>query len=122
MTENTVDLAMNWQSCVGIFVALIENGTAEGRRNAIAEMKRMAWLADHAFKPLEIYLAPIAGDTLADRRSAITGFDVVLRLVDGDPIEEHEDLTEAKAEDVFFSLQERFPQAHVTDLRGLIHY
>lgn len=43
-----VDLTPTWASLVPAFVALIENGTAEGRAVAIAEIGRMAAALDEA--------------------------------------------------------------------------
>lgn len=45
-TGRTVDLTPTWAGLFPVFRALIENGNAEGRRTAWAELARMAALAD----------------------------------------------------------------------------
>lgn len=42
----TIDLTPTWVSLIPYFVAAIENGTDEGRRIAIDELKRLAAFAD----------------------------------------------------------------------------
>jgi hypothetical protein len=47
-TPRTIDVTPTWSGLVHAFVALIENGTAEGRATAISEIRRMAAIADEA--------------------------------------------------------------------------
>jgi len=42
----TVDITPTWVAVVPVLLAAIENGTSEGRRLAIEELKRMASIAD----------------------------------------------------------------------------
>lgn len=42
----TIDFTPTWQAVLPIMIAAIENGTFEGRKLAIAELNRMASLAD----------------------------------------------------------------------------
>ncbi len=48
MTIRTIDITPTWADLVNVLVMLVENGTPEGRANAIAEMRRMAAAADMA--------------------------------------------------------------------------
>jgi hypothetical protein len=41
-----VDMTPTWESMIGVFVALIESGNAQGRKTAIEELTRMAKIAD----------------------------------------------------------------------------
>jgi hypothetical protein len=41
-----IDVTPTWEQSVNIFVLLIENGDTKGRATAIAELKRMARIAD----------------------------------------------------------------------------
>lgn len=45
---NTLNLTPTWEGLVPAFIALIENGTTEGRSTAITEITRMAQIADQA--------------------------------------------------------------------------
>jgi hypothetical protein len=45
---NTINLTPTWEGLVPAFIALIENGTPEGRAMAIKEITRMAQIADQA--------------------------------------------------------------------------
>lgn len=44
----TIDVTPSWEGLLPAFLALIENGTSEGRAIAVAELTRMARLADNA--------------------------------------------------------------------------
>lgn len=44
----TIDVTPTWEGLVPAFLALIENGTPEGRAMAVKEITRMAQIADHA--------------------------------------------------------------------------
>jgi hypothetical protein len=46
MTRHAIDLTPTWSDTVGLLVALIEGSNAKGRATAIAELQRMAALAD----------------------------------------------------------------------------
>lgn len=47
MTEpKTINITPSWQGLVPAFLALIEDGTAEGRNFAVSEIARMAKVAD----------------------------------------------------------------------------
>ena len=45
---NTLNITPTWEGLVPAFLALIEEGTAEGRAMAIKELTRMAQIADQA--------------------------------------------------------------------------
>jgi len=44
--EFTIDATPTWVSLIPVFVAVIENGSAEGRKIAIEELTRLAKFAD----------------------------------------------------------------------------
>jgi hypothetical protein len=46
MTTTTIDVTPLWEEIVPALVLILENGTASGREIAIAEITRMAQLAD----------------------------------------------------------------------------
>lgn len=62
---------------------------------------------------LQIELFPMAGDTLANRRSEVTHWDVLVRPEGGDPVEEHEGLTYDQALAKLSELETKYPTASV---------
>lgn len=44
----TIDITPTWAGILPVLLAAIENGTPEGRRFAISELRRMAQIADNA--------------------------------------------------------------------------
>jgi hypothetical protein len=45
---NTIDITPTWREALNICLAVLENGTAEGRKIAMGELTRMAEIADRA--------------------------------------------------------------------------
>lgn len=46
MTTKTIDMTPTWEGMLPILLTLLENGSAAGRATAMAEMRKMAKLAD----------------------------------------------------------------------------
>ncbi len=46
MTTKTFDITPTWSGILPVLAAALQNGTAEGQRMAMEELKRMAQLAD----------------------------------------------------------------------------
>jgi hypothetical protein len=74
---------------------------------------------------LEIGLYPMKtlenGDqTLAENSEEIEFYDVDIRPDGGDPFEEFDNLTEAQANAMVSALEQRYPDAGVSDLRDLL--
>lgn len=118
--NNTISLKMSWQSTLTPILTILESGNAEGRQFAMDELKRMAWLADHAFSPLEITIFPMNEDTLAENIKDIQYYDVMVRPEGSDPIEEYEYLTYDEAWEKAKDLMDRYPQASFEDLTDII--
>ena len=47
---HTIDVTPTWRALIPVMIAVIENGTAEGRKLVISELYRMADIADQAVK------------------------------------------------------------------------
>lgn len=125
MTTETIDISMNWEQTLPLLLILVQDGDYEGRVFANQQLKKMAWLADCAFKPLEIGIYPMrilpTGEyTLAQTEDEIDHYDVDVRHEGTDPIFEREHLTEEEADRLVVELEVKFPQAGINDLRELL--
>jgi hypothetical protein len=81
--------------------------------------------AERQGEGLEIGLYPMKtlenGDqTLAENSEEIEFYDVDIRPDGGDPFEEFDNLTEAQADAMVSALEQRYPDAGVSDLRDLL--
>lgn len=102
--NDTINLRMTWVGMLPSLIALMQDGSAKGRKVAMLELTRMARLADDAFKPLEITIYP--------------NYSVDIRPEGSDPLCEYECLTEEQAEAHFAALCDEYPQAFTNDLRS----
>ena len=50
MSTKFFDITPTWSAVLPVFVAALQNGTAEGQRIAMDELKKMAQLADSYVK------------------------------------------------------------------------
>lgn len=48
MKTEKIEIKINWQGVLPMLIALLENGTPEGRKTAREELLKMAKLADEA--------------------------------------------------------------------------
>ena len=55
MTEKTIDVTPTWEGIMPMLLVLYTNGNPQGRKDAEAELRRMAKLAD-------LYVAEHKGD------------------------------------------------------------
>ena len=55
----SINLVPSWEATVGMCLAIIENGTAEGRATGIAELQRLGRIADS-------YIAAAQSDVIAE--------------------------------------------------------
>lgn len=53
MKEHKLNISMNWQQVVAMVTALLTNGSTEGKRQAVEELKKMAGAADAGAKSVE---------------------------------------------------------------------
>lgn len=124
--SESISFNMTWQGTLNAFLVVLENGTAEGRKNALEELQRMAWLADNAFKPLELMICPMKADpsdqesALADHWNEVAYWDVIVRIEGSDPIMEYENLSFEEARTKWAELKKQFPQAEISDLSELL--
>lgn len=124
--SSTIECKTTWTAILPALLAVLENGTETGKQEVKEELSHMAFLADHAFKPLEITLNPMKADpseyesALADTWDEVSHFDVLLRPEGADPIAEYENLDYQKALEMVDKLMSDFPQAGFEDLTGLL--
>ena len=87
--KRTIDATPTWAGLMPALIAVIENGTAEGRDNAVAELMRLAQAAD----------SYIAADK-ANAKQRATGYQAIIWAQDraGNPVTIL--LTEGEAQDV----------------------
>lgn len=116
----TIDLTQNWQSVLPALLMVYQHAeTKEGRDEAFAQLKWMAYLADNVGKPLDIELYAMAGDTIAEDEPEY--FDVWIRFEGGDPLEEFENIptyeeAHAKAEELMAKYEGRW--THFNEIGG----
>lgn len=121
-----IKIESTWQDTLTLLLALHEDANSDGRIFADQQLRKMAWLADNAFKPLEIGIYPMKYDpddresALADNIQEVDHFDVIVRPEGSDPIAEYENLTEEEADRRVGELIVKFPQAAIDDLRELL--
>lgn len=115
---DSVDITMNWQSALPTLLMVYQHAeTKEGRDEAFAQLKWMAFLADQTGKQLEIEVYAMSGDQIANTADDVVYYDILVRFEGEDPLEEFEDLSEYP-EELIRELQEKYPGALFSEIGG----
>ncbi|NRB18956.1 MAG: hypothetical protein HRU33_15685 [Rhodobacteraceae bacterium] len=112
------------QSLPQLLATYQHSDTAAGQVFALAEMEKMAFLADKFGKPLCIEVFAMAErDTndygIAERGEEIHSYDILVRCDGEDPIEEHESIAKfSEVLKIVEGLQKKFPGASLDEIGG----
>ena len=85
---DSVDITMNWQSALPTLLMVYQHAeTKEGRDEAFAQLKWMAFLADQTGKQLEIEVYAMSGDQIANTADDVVYYDILVRFEGEDPLD-----------------------------------